>query len=59
MYPMSPEPRLTPPEPRFVLAECGCEVFEGETMYWAGGRTYCPDCAKELSENDIDFEEEI
>jgi len=28
-----PEPRLDPPEPFFIVADCGCEVYEGENLF--------------------------
>lgn len=33
-----------PPEPEFIKAGCGCEVYEGENIYIYDGKSLCPDC---------------
>jgi hypothetical protein len=43
-----PERAIEPPEARFVTADCGHEVYLGETLYeWSGGETLCPDCVED------------
>jgi hypothetical protein len=54
-----PEPSITPPDDSVcVMADCGHEVYEGETLvYWKNAKgaleSLCPDCfwdkVKELS----------
>lgn len=39
-----PEPRLEPPEERYITAECGHECYAGEKLYVWEGKNLCPDC---------------
>jgi hypothetical protein len=45
----TPEPPVTPPEDtRYVIADCGHEVYEGEALYDRDdGGTLCPDCMED------------
>ena len=44
-------------ETRYVLADCGHEVYDGEHMYeWDDGRTLCPECV-ELKFDALSIEE--
>lgn len=51
----TPEPRIDPPEPFCITADCGHEVYEGEALYewqvYVNGewkrKTVCPDCFDE------------
>ena len=44
---LEPERRLSPRGDKFVFAECGHEVYEGERIYeWEPG-TLCPDCMED------------
>lgn len=52
----SVEPPVDPPEDYYVTADCGHEVFEGENMYVFDGKTYCPDCLRDIV-NDLTTEE--
>lgn len=38
------EQSFEPPEPAFVIADCGCEVYEHEYIYEWDEKTLCPDC---------------
>jgi hypothetical protein len=39
---------IEPPEPYFIMADCGHEVYEGEHLYvWEHGKTLCPDCMRD------------
>ena len=42
-----PEPSLIQPEDFYVMADCGHEVYEGESLYEWCGKYYCADCFKE------------
>lgn len=37
-----------PPEPDYITAGCGCEVYEGETIFSYDGGTLCPDCMEAI-----------
>lgn len=37
-----------PPEPDYIKAGCGCEVYEGETIFSYDGGTLCPDCMEAI-----------
>jgi peptide methionine sulfoxide reductase MsrB len=40
-----PEPSLTPPDDGvYIMADCGHEVFEGESLIEWDNKTLCPDC---------------
>ena len=28
----------------YFIADCGCEIYEGNTFYEFNGKTYCIDC---------------
>jgi hypothetical protein len=48
------EPPITPPEPYSVIAGCGCEVYEGETMVEWDDKTLCPDHFRDkINEMDV------
>ncbi|MDR0916622.1 MAG: hypothetical protein LBN02_05475 [Oscillospiraceae bacterium] len=45
-----PEPPLEPPEPHYVVAQCGHEVYDGEYIFTLpSGETLCPDCFDEMA----------
>jgi len=46
-----PESPLNPKEPIFMIADCGHEIMEGETVYWdvQGDGVICRDCAEEIA----------
>ena len=36
-------------------AECGCEIYEGETIHIIGRKVYCDDCHREdVAEREIE-----
>ena len=43
-----PERDTEPEEIGAVTADCGCEVYKNEYFYEWDGKTYCPDCMKDL-----------
>lgn len=43
----NPEPDTDPPEDFYVEADCGHEVYEGETLYTWDDETLCPDCMRD------------
>ena len=39
----------------FSCAECGCEIYEGETIHFIGRKVYCDDCHREdIAEREIE-----
>ena len=48
------EPPIDPPEAEYIIADCGCEVYEGEELYTYCGRTFCPDCIKDEIISDLE-----
>lgn len=47
---------LEPQEDFYLVADCGCEVYEGEKIYEWDGKRLCPDCFRDLI-NDLPLEE--
>ena len=47
-----PEPPVTPPEKDlYMYADCGHEVYEGESLFeWEDGMTLCPECMEDKLE---------
>lgn len=39
---------IEPVEVGTIIADCGCEVYIHEYLFEWDGKTYCPDCMKDL-----------
>ena len=47
----TPEPPITPQEELYIYADCGHEVYEGESLFeWEDGMTLCPECMEDKLE---------
>ena len=42
-----PELPVDPPEEKYITADCGCEVYDGENIYTWECKRLCPDCMKQ------------
>jgi hypothetical protein len=52
MYIDVPEPRLEPPEEEYIIADCGHEIYEGESEYRdMRGRSYCEQCIRDRADS--------
>lgn len=51
------EPSLDPPEDKYYIADCGCEVYEGDAIYEWNEGYICEECFKlkinEMKPNEI------
>ena len=57
LYLLDREPPLDPPEPEvaFYCADCGGEIYIGETYFRVDGKNYCEGCVStEIAEPDYD-----
>ena len=39
--------KTTPPEPSTYCDCCGCELYEGDSLYTKNGEKLCEDCVNE------------
>lgn len=45
---LRPELPVDPPEEKYITADCGCDVYDGERLFTLEGKKICPDCMKDM-----------